>query len=166
MSDRERVSILWARTSDAAELARLHAELFNPAWGVASVEQTLAHPGSLSLVARVGQPMATVGCILGQVAADEAEILSLGVVKEWQRRGTGRALVEAFGRAAGKAGAGRMYLEVGAGNVAAVALYRNLGFVESGRRKGYYQHQDALPEDAVTMALALQPTFAPGHGTR
>jgi len=166
VSDHERVSILWARVGDAAELARLHAELFNPAWSVASFEQALAHPGSVSLVARVGQPMATVGFIVGQVAADEAEILSLGVVKDRQRRGTGGALVEAFGRAAGNAGAGRVYLEVGVANVAAVTLYRSLGFEESGRRKGYYQHQDALPEDAVTMALALQPTFAPGHGTR
>ncbi len=134
MSDDERVSILWARINDAVELARLHAELFNPSWNVASFEQTLSHPGSLSLVGRVGQPMATVGFIVGQVAADEAEILSLGIVKDWQRRGIGRALVEAFGRAAGNAGAGRAYLEVEAGNVAAVALDSRLGFHETGRR--------------------------------
>ncbi len=155
MNDSQRVSILWAGISDAAELARLHAQLFNPSWGVAAFEQMLAHPGSLSLIARAGQPMTTVGFVVGQVAADEAEILSIGVVKEGQRCGTGRALVQAFGRAARKADASGMYLEVGVGNVAAVALYRSLGFEESGRRKGYYQHQGALPEDAVTMALVL-----------
>ena len=155
MSDLERVSILWARINDAAELARIHAELFDPSWDVASFEQTLAHPGSVSLIARAGQPMMTVGFIVGQVAADEAEILSVGIVKERQRRGTGRALVQAFGRAAKNADARGMYLEVGVDNVAAVALYRSLGFTESGRRKGYYQRQGARPEDAVTMALAL-----------
>jgi [ribosomal protein S18]-alanine N-acetyltransferase len=155
VSDQERVSILWGRIDDAAELARLHAELFDPSWDVASFEQTLAHPGSVSLVARAGQPMTTVGFIVGQVAADEAEILSIGIVKAWQRRGTGRTLVQAFGRAARNAEARGMHLEVGVGNVAAVSLYRSLGFKESARRKGYYQRQGALPEDAVTMALAL-----------
>jgi ribosomal-protein-alanine N-acetyltransferase len=43
-------------------------------------------------------------------------------------------------------------LEVRASNHPALALYRRLGFVESGRRKDYYQ----IPvEDALLMRLGL-----------
>ena len=149
------VSILWAGTDHAEELARLHAPLFGSAWDAASLMQRLSHPGCTAFVARVGQPPQTVGFIVGQLAADEAEILTLGVSKEWQRRGIGRRLVEALGRAAGKAEARRLYLEVAAGNAAALALYKRLGFEECGRRKGYYVRQGAAAEDAVNLSLAL-----------
>lgn len=149
------VSILWAGTDHAEELARLHAPLFGSEWNAASLMELLSHPGCTAFVARVGQPPQTAGFIVGQVAADEAEILTLGVCAGWQRRGIGRRLVEALGRAAGKAEARRLYLEVAASNAAALALYRRLGFEECGRRKGYYVRQGAPAEDAVNLALAL-----------
>jgi ribosomal-protein-alanine N-acetyltransferase len=43
-------------------------------------------------------------------------------------------------------------LEVRAGNLAALTLYRRFGFVEVGRRKGYYRDP---AEDAVLMDLLL-----------
>lgn len=149
------VSILWAGTDHAEELARLHAPLFGPAWDAASLMQRLSDPGCTAFVARVGAPPQTVGFIVGQLAADEAEILTLGVSEEWRRRGIGRRLVEAMGRAAGRAEARRLYLEVAAGNTGALALYERLGFQECGRRKGYYARAGAPAEDAVNLALAL-----------
>ena len=58
-------------------------------------------------------------------------------------------------RAAKNAEVRRLFLEVGQGNVAAIGLYTGLGFKEVGRRKGYYQHLGAAPEDALVLALAL-----------
>ncbi len=96
-----------------------------------------------------------VGFVVGQLAADEAEILSLGVRADRQRHAIGRKLVEALARAVKKAEARRLFLEVGTGNVAALGLYQSLGFQEVGRRKGYYQHPDGAAEDALTLALNL-----------
>jgi [ribosomal protein S18]-alanine N-acetyltransferase len=96
-----------------------------------------------------------VGFVVGQLAADEAEILSLGVRADRQRHGIGRKLVEALARAVKKAEARRLFLEVGAGNTSALGLYRSLGFQEVGRRKGYYQHLGGSAEDALTLALNL-----------
>jgi ribosomal-protein-alanine N-acetyltransferase len=149
------VSILWAAPEHADELAKLHAGLFDDVWDAASFQRLLGHPGSTAFLARVGQPSETAGFILGQVATDEAEILTLGVLKNRQRHGIGSRLVEAMSRAAKKAEARRLYLEVGASNTAALALYKKLGFAESGRRKAYDQHAGGAPEDALMLSLAL-----------
>jgi ribosomal-protein-alanine N-acetyltransferase len=96
-----------------------------------------------------------VGFVLGQLAADEAEILTLGVGKDSQRHGIGRRLVEALARAAKKAEARRLHLEVAADNIPALVLYKKLGFQEAGRRKAYYQRAGAPAEDALRLALTL-----------
>lgn len=153
--DYKHVSILWAAPEHAEELAKLHAGLFETPWDAAAFHNLLSHPGSTAFLARVGTPPQTAGFILGQLAADEAEILTLGVGKDCQRHGIGRRLVEALGRAAKKAEARRLFLEVAEDNGAALMLYKKLGFREVGRRKGYYERAGAPPEDALTLALAL-----------
>ena len=153
--DYKHVSILWAAPEHAEELAKLHAGLFDPPWDAAAFRNLLNHPGSTAFVARVGTPPQIAGFILGQLAADEAEILTLGVGKVSQRHGIGRRLVEALARAAKKAEARRLFLEVAADNIPALVLYKKLDFQEVGRRKGYYQRPGAPSEDALTLAVTL-----------
>lgn len=153
--DARYVSLLWAGPERAGEIADLHAQLFSPAWDAKSVTASLEHPGSTSLVALVGNPKQFAGFILGQLVADEAELLSIGVAPELQRRGVGKQLVQALCRAAKRAEARRLYLEVAADNDGAIALYRSLGFAETGRRKGYYVRKSGAPVDALNLALTL-----------
>ena len=153
--DFKHVSILWAAPEHAEELAKLHSGLFDPAWDAAALVNLLSHPGSTAFLARVGTPPQSVGFVLGQLAADEAEVLTLGVSKDCQRHGIGRRLIEALCRAAKKAEARRLFLEVAADNIPALVLYKKLGFQKAGRRKGYYQRADAPSEDALTLALTL-----------
>jgi ribosomal-protein-alanine N-acetyltransferase len=153
--DYRHTSILWASPEHAAELAQLHAGLFAKAWDTESFLRLLGHPGSTAFLARVSTPQQTVGFILSQLAADEAEILTIGVRKDSQRRGIAHRLVEATARAAKKAEVRRLFLEVGQSNVAAIALYKKLGFQQIGQRKGYYEHPGAPPEDALVLALML-----------
>ncbi len=96
-----------------------------------------------------------IGFMLARVVADEAEILTLGVLAEARRYGVGRRLLESACARARTLGARRIYLEVGAGNTAGLALYRQLGFTETGRRDGYYDRGDDAREDAVLMVKAL-----------
>jgi ribosomal-protein-alanine N-acetyltransferase len=149
------VSLYVATAADAQACSELHAELFEPAWDRASFAKYFGHPAGLGLVARATAPAQTVGFIVGQVAADAAEVLMLAVSTQARRRGIATRLIEALSARARTAGARVLYLEVAADNTAALALYRKLQFTHTGRRRGYYGGANALPRDALTFARAL-----------
>jgi len=136
-------------------LAALHRALFDPPWDCASFNALMEQPGSLALLAVSGDEAHPVGFILGRVVADEAEILSLGVAAEWQRRGIAAQLVAGLAKRAGERGASRIFLEVAADNHPARQLYLAQGFGEVGRRTGYYDRQHQPRVDALIMALTF-----------
>jgi ribosomal-protein-alanine N-acetyltransferase len=80
--------------------------------------------------------------VLQDLGEQEAEILNLVVEVDWRRRGVARGLL------LHAAGASTLFLEVRESNAAARAFYRNLGFQENGRRRGYYRYPS---EDAILM---------------
>lgn len=149
--DAKQLSLLWAGPDRARDIAAIHGNLFDPAWSEDAVRGLLDHPAATALAAVAGDPKRTVGFIIGQVAADEAEIISLGVDPAWQKRRVGRQLVEGLLRAVQRAECRRLHLEVAADNRAALALYRSLGFVEAGRRRGYYARNGSAAVDALML---------------
>jgi ribosomal-protein-alanine N-acetyltransferase len=64
-------------------------------------------------------------------------------------------LIEALGRAAKRAEAKRIFLEVADDNIPALVLYSRIGFQEVGRRKGYYVRGVGPPVDALVLQLML-----------
>jgi ribosomal-protein-alanine N-acetyltransferase len=66
--------------------------------------------------------------------------------------GVGRELCRAVVGWSKGQGAAMVELEVRSSSAGAIALYAGLGFVEVGRRPGYY---DAPKDDAVLMRLGL-----------
>lgn len=89
--------------------------------------------------------------IAGPRGAVQAEVQNLAVAPDHQRRGLGRALLaDLIGRARGR-GAAEMFLDVRAGNAAAIGLYVAFGFVEIAQRRAYYGPGD----DAVVMRVSL-----------
>jgi ribosomal-protein-alanine N-acetyltransferase len=153
--DPKNLSLLWASPDRADEIAALHAQLFDPAWNAASIVEAIEHPASASFIAQIRDPRLLAGFVIGRIAADEAEILSIGVAPEWQRRGIGRQMVGGLVRAARRAEVSRLFLEVAGDNVAAGALYLSLGFKPAGGRKDYYKRAGGENVDAVILALDL-----------
>jgi len=148
-------SMLWAAPERAEEIAALHAKLFSPAWDANAIRGLLEHPAATSLIAVAGSPKAIIGFVIGQLAADEAEILSIGVEPNWQRAGVAAGLLQGLSRAARRGDAKRIFLDVAEDNEAALALYRKLGFLEAGRRKRYYERPGGQRVDALTLVLTL-----------
>jgi [ribosomal protein S18]-alanine N-acetyltransferase len=153
--DPKYVSLLWAGPEQAGEVAALHAQLFDPPWSEDSIRQLLDHPASTAFLAVIGNPKVPVGFVMAQLAADEAEILSIGVAKDWQRKGLAVRLMEGLMRAAKRAEAKRLFLDVAADNESARGLYDRLGFLGTGLRRGYYARPDGTSADALTLAITL-----------
>ena len=151
---RAAVSLLWSTPDDAAAIAAIHATLFPTPWEADAVRALIEHPAAVSLIA--AQPgRKIVGFVIAQIAADEAEILSIGVAADAQRQGIGRKLVDGTIRAAARAEARRLYLDVAESNAAARALYAACGFDTAGHRKAYYALPDGTREDAFLLARDL-----------
>lgn len=88
------------------------------------------------------------------VAAGEAHILNLCVRPTEQGKGLGKRLLTYIISLARRHGADTLLLEVRPSNLAALGLYRSVGFNEVGTRKGYYPAEQGR-EDALILALAL-----------
>lgn len=153
--DPKHISLLWALAENAADIATAHAELFPDAWDAASVVTMLEHPGATALIARASGKAPIAGFVLGRIAGDEAEILSIGVRVPYQRLGVAKQLLAGLVRAVKRAEVRRLLLEVADDNAAALALYQGAGFREAGRRNAYYKRAGGPARDGLTLALDL-----------
>ena len=133
--------------TDRDLLAALHGACFDDPWDAAAMADILAMPGTFGWIALDGPHPA--GFVLCRVAADEVEILSVGVIPDRRGEGSGRRLLAAALDGAVARGAKAMALEVAADNAAARALYDGAGFVKVGARPRYYQRHNG-PVDAET----------------
>lgn len=81
---------------------------------------------------------------------DEMEILKLAVHPAHRRTGIGKRLLGLVLQNCIKMGIEQAYLEVRRSNAAALALYTEFGFIQTGIRKGYYPDNK---EDALLLSL-------------
>jgi [ribosomal protein S18]-alanine N-acetyltransferase len=149
------VEILVERATpiDASLMAAIHASCFPRPWDEAAMAQFIAGADCLCLIASTIDDTGGVaaGFLIARKAADEAELLTLGVGPAWRRRGLGRALLQAAMALLRASGTKRLFLEVEDGNEAALQLYRSVGAKAVGHRPGYYEHG----ADAAIFSLAL-----------
>lgn len=147
------MNIRAATATDAPALARAHALAFDGGWSAVDFAALMQSAGALALLAEDGGEV--MGFILGRAVGDEAEILTFAVAPAARRRGLGRALVEALARAASRAGAAALFLEVAEDNEAARGLYEAWRFVPAGRRRDYYGRPQGHRVDALILRRAL-----------
>jgi [ribosomal protein S18]-alanine N-acetyltransferase len=142
---------------DLDRAAALHGESFlalgERAWTRQDLAGLLASPGVAGLLFQAESR--DVGIVLFRVVADEAELLTLAVRPAERRRGAGRRLLTAVIDRAREAGAQTLFLEVGADNPPARALYEAMGFRVIGTRPAYYRRGEGPPADALIMRLSL-----------
>ena len=129
---------------EVSQVAELEKLCFTLPWSEKSVSGELENPLSLWLVAMEGENLA--GYVGSQTVMDETDMMNLAVAPQFRRQGVGEALVNALVAALKDLGSRCLTLEVRDSNEAARALYAKLGFVEIGRRRGYYRdpREDAL----------------------
>ena len=146
-----------AGLAHAGLLAELHQAAFAEPWSAATLGELLAMPGAFAWLAggaETARPQ-PVGFVLGRMAGEECEILTLAVMPAARRQGAASALLEAALSHAAAAGAKAVFLEVAESNRTARRLYARGGFALVGRRKAYYRRRGRLPLDALILRRAL-----------
>jgi ribosomal-protein-alanine N-acetyltransferase len=134
--------------------ASIHAKSFEPmgerGWTRRDFAELLAAPDVR------GWLFDDVGVALCRRAADEAELLTVAVLADRRRAGVGAALLSTAIEWVRDGRAHALFLEVGADNPGARALYERAGFEIVGGRRGYYARGSAPAADAVVMRLVLR----------
>ena len=136
--------------ADASALKSLYTESTGP--GLSFLTSLLAQPTCHAW--SNWREDVVVGAVWCQCVEGVAEVLDLRVLPSWRRQGYGRQLLEAALQAL--APVRRVDLEVRALNEAALGLYRDLGFRETGRRPQYYAAPGGR-EDAILMTWTPEP---------
>ncbi|MDO5410831.1 MAG: ribosomal protein S18-alanine N-acetyltransferase [Lachnospiraceae bacterium] len=144
------IQIRTMKAEDIAWAAQLEAELFGDAWTEAALMDTLRYRPETNFTAEADGVI--VGYLLFMAAADEGELLRVGVSPKARRKGIASALMSHMESCAVSKGIATIWLEVRESNTAARALYEKTGFIEQGQRKKYYH--DPV-ENAVIMSKVL-----------
>ena len=129
---------------EVPQVAELEKLCFAMPWSEKSVAGELDNPLALWLVVMEGDRLA--GYVGSQTVMDETDMMNLAVAPQFRRQGVGETLVNALVASLKELGSRCLTLEVRDSNGPARALYAKLGFVEVGRRRGYYRdpREDAL----------------------
>lgn len=144
-----------ARPSDLDTVLQIENRAGRERWTRDRLRESQEHPFGEILVEDVEGRVA--GHVIALVVAGEAEIISLAVDPDHQRRGVGTRLLGACLQRWDEAGIERVVLEVRVDNAAAIALYRGASFVRVGERQAYY----ADGTDALILARSGAPGLTP-----
>lgn len=140
-----------------ADVMRVMESAFDPrfgeGWTASQLGAVLAGAGVWMRVARCQGE--TCGFAVARAVGDEAELLLIGVSRDWWRRGVGAALLDAILDDAGVRNVRRLFLEMRDGNQAE-AMYRAVGFSYVGRRPRYYRGADGQLHDALTFTCSVE----------
>lgn len=144
------------RESDLDEVARQESTLYDFPWTRLNFADSLVAGYCCRVFYQDGVLVAyaVMMCVL-----DEAHLLNLSVVRDRQRQGLGRLMLDHLAHEAAVYGVERMFLEVRPSNVAARAMYDAAAFQPIGRRPRYYPALDGR-EDAIIMSAELGERWA------
>lgn len=144
-----RYAIRPAQVADVADVSEIEKAVFSDPWSVNDFRECVSSRVPFLVAEDRG---AIAGYVVAHCAADEGEILNLGVATAHRRQGLGRTLVQGVEVLLAERGVRAVYLEVRESNAGARRLYQSLGFVEVARRTRYYRRP---VEDAVVLRAAI-----------
>ena len=134
-----------ATLADIDALAALELRCNPSPWHANQLQHALMPPNQIWICTTDNARISAM--LVWQQIVDEAEIHLMDTHPDNRRQGLASQLLQALYHHAQAHGLSRILLEVRAGNDAALALYQHQGFVECGRRRGYYTNG----EDAILM---------------
>lgn len=140
------IEIRQMQLDDLEQVMEIENENFSVPWTETGFFSFLIREDTLFLVAQEGEEiLGYCGVVMVQ---DEGDITNVAVKKNRQNQGVGKKLMEELVKYTEQEGVTRLFLEVRASNEPAIHLYQNMGFVQTGIRKNYYEEPR---EDGIMM---------------
>ena len=143
------------RLDHVDRLAEIHAGAFARPWTTTEFESFLLDRSVRADGLFLGRSLQPAGFALSRLVEDEAEILSVALHRSARRLGHSGNLLRHHLQTLAHDGVARVHLEVEEGNLPALALYRRLGFAQSGVRPDYYARPDGSRAAALSMTRYL-----------
>ena len=162
---------------DIAQISEMEQEFFSTPWSEASIGHYAEAGNTIFIVARTkepyrgkqeqlpgevpGHPAKTPDELPRKVAgyaallcaADEGNLVSIGVRKEYRQMGIATELLDILYELAAQRGVASINLEVRESNLPAIRFYEKEGFERTGKRPGFYRNPT---EDALLYIRQLQ----------
>ena len=115
---------------------------FDDFWNYEILKEELISQNTVYLVAKMEDEI--VGFSGIKIIVDEADLMNIVVKKEHRKKGVASSLLNKLIFIAKEKNLKSINLEVNAKNLFAINLYKKFDFVEIGKRKKYYQNDDAI----------------------
>ena len=140
-----------AQEADADALADLHSGGFDVAWSSQDLTAMISKPVYDVVLAECDRDYPPLAFGVSQWAGDDIELITLVSAPDHRRKGSAQSVLKALDNLAVSRGSDRWVLDVAEDNAAAIALYKQLGFLPFASRKDYYRREN-MRVDAVIMA--------------
>ena len=153
-----RIGVSKLTLRDIPEVLAISVECGLCLWSADAYRAELVREDSIMLKL-CGPDDVPLGFAVGRIfeyGSDEftVELTNIGLRQAVRGQGLGSILLKSFLSCCLTSGADFVILEVRISNRSAIGFYEKFGFVQTGRRRGFYA--DPL-EDALTMRLKLEP---------
>ena len=134
--------INYMNLSDLKNIKDILASKFDDFWSYSILTDELTSKNSIYFVAKSNQEI--VGFAGIKIILDEAEIMNIVNKKNCRNQGIGRLLLKRLLLEAQNKSIKKVNLEVNEENEIAIHLYEKFGFIQNGKRKNYYNYQNAI----------------------
>lgn len=145
-----RITVHEMKYKEAAAIAEMEHQIFPDKWSERAVLDTLENAQTICLTAEKAGRL--IGYLFAYVAADEADIARVAVLKESRKQGVGSELIKELKKVGQEQELKKLLLDVRRSNTAARAFYKKHGFTEDGVRPEFYEKPE---EDAVLMSCEI-----------
>lgn len=140
---------------DIEQILAIERQAFQHPWQRTHFEKRLAVENACHYCAKINDDAAAaplIAYVFMHLFGSQLHLLKIAVTAKRRRCGIGSELLEQCFSREVQRGAREVFLEVRPSNIAAVGLYRKLGFVVIGKRHKYYRDSK---EDALVLIKKL-----------
>lgn len=126
---------------DSEALAALHGACFSNGWDAVDFDGYLRSETEDVIGGFIRGALS--GLAVARTVIDQSDILTIGIEPAHRGKGHAASLLAAAERVIKARGSTIVFLDVAEDNVPAIALYRRAGYVQHGRRSGYYRRPES-----------------------